>query len=211
MSAEHRYGVFLRPDARTCAAITTVTGLLRAQYGLVSAGAFPPHQTLVGSLPLAVPEQRLVEVLEATLAGCPSVPLQNAGVHRLGPWAVVYDVSRLDGAVNAPLVALAARVDEVVRPFLDPDRPGLPADLVDPSTWRGHLSLATHDLADRPDLVAEVEAFVRELDVGFPVSSVADTVTLYRFRHPCWTGAWWQDLRWEHVRSFTLGPGFPGA
>jgi hypothetical protein len=37
-----RYGVFFTPDARTSAAVTTITGLVRAQFGLVSAGAFPP-------------------------------------------------------------------------------------------------------------------------------------------------------------------------
>jgi SAM-dependent methyltransferase len=41
-----RYGVFLTPDARTSAAVTTISGFIRAQFGLVSAGAFPPHVTL---------------------------------------------------------------------------------------------------------------------------------------------------------------------
>jgi hypothetical protein len=44
-----RYGVFLTPDPATCAAVSTVTGLIRAQYGFVSAAAFPPHATLAGS------------------------------------------------------------------------------------------------------------------------------------------------------------------
>lgn len=40
-SDPYRYGIFLRPDARTCRAVTVVTDQIRAQYGLVSAGAFP--------------------------------------------------------------------------------------------------------------------------------------------------------------------------
>src|SRR4051812_12431925 len=44
-----RYGVFLVPDARTSAAITDITGYLQAQFGLVSAGRFPPHVTLEGT------------------------------------------------------------------------------------------------------------------------------------------------------------------
>ena len=48
---QFRFGVFLRPDPKTCAAVTQITSQLRAQYGLVSAGAFPPHITLAGSLP----------------------------------------------------------------------------------------------------------------------------------------------------------------
>ena len=46
MSEQIRYGVFLRPDPATSVAVTQITGQLRAQYGLVSAGAFPPHVTL---------------------------------------------------------------------------------------------------------------------------------------------------------------------
>jgi hypothetical protein len=45
---------------RTSAAVTTITGLARAQFGLVSAGAFPPHVTLAGSLPLRVDEDELL-------------------------------------------------------------------------------------------------------------------------------------------------------
>ncbi len=52
---QFRFGVFLRPDPKTCAAVTQITGQLRAQYGLISAGAFPPHVTLAGSLPVVVP------------------------------------------------------------------------------------------------------------------------------------------------------------
>ena len=55
MENQFRFGVFLRPDPKTCAAVTQITSQLRAQYGLVSAGAFPPHITLAGSLPLVVP------------------------------------------------------------------------------------------------------------------------------------------------------------
>ena len=60
-----RYGVFLTPDARTSAAITMITGFVRAQFGLASAGAFPPHVTLAGSLPLRVDEDELVAAVAA--------------------------------------------------------------------------------------------------------------------------------------------------
>jgi hypothetical protein len=45
-----RYGVFLMPDAKTSAAVASITGFVRAQFGLVSAKRFPPHVTLAGSL-----------------------------------------------------------------------------------------------------------------------------------------------------------------
>jgi hypothetical protein len=29
---------------------------------------------------------------------------------------------------------------------------------------------------------------------------------LYRFAHNTWTGSWWREMRWEHVRSWRLAP-----
>jgi hypothetical protein len=60
---QFRFGVFLRPDPKTCAAVTQITGQLRAQYGLISAGAFPPHVTLAGSLPVVVPLAELIQLI----------------------------------------------------------------------------------------------------------------------------------------------------
>ena len=37
-----------------------------------------------------------------------------------------------------------------------------------------------------------------------PASFTADTVMLYRFAHNTWTGSWWRDMRWDHVRSWRL-------
>jgi hypothetical protein len=88
--------------------------------------------------------------------------VRNRGIGRLGPPSVVYDVHELDGQPNPALVALAATVDAAVRPLLA-DAPGLPADLYTPDRWRAHLSLASHDLFDRADLLDEVEEYVRGL------------------------------------------------
>ena len=70
-SDDVRYGVFLTPDARTSAAVTAVTGFVSAQFGLVSAGVFPPHVTLAGSLPLRVDEDELVAAVAAPT--CPPI------------------------------------------------------------------------------------------------------------------------------------------
>ena len=214
-SDEPRYGVFLRPDPRTCAAVTTVAGQIRAQYGLVSAARFPPHVTLAGSLPLAGdPDEALdglLAALDAVLDGAPPIPMANAGIGWLGA-GLVYDVHRLPSERGGPpdrpndaLVALAAAVQRAVRPLLAPDRDGrLPADLHEPGTWRGHLSLASHELVEREDLRAEVEDYVRGLDVPVPARFDAEVVSLYRLTHPSWSGAWWTDFRWSHVRSWRL-------
>ncbi len=199
-----RFGVFLRPDPRTCAAVVAVTAALRAQYGFVSAGAFPPHATLVGSLPV-VGVSEVLAALDPVLPAVPAFPVANAGVDRMRT-AIVYDVHQLDGVPNAAFVALAHRVEEVLTPLLVP-APGLAPDVPSTGRWHGHLSLASHELGERPDLADEIEEFVRGLDVAVPASFLADTVSAYRFTHPTWTGPWWTDLRWEHLRSWRLSTG----
>ena len=146
-----RYGVFLRPDPLTCAAVTRITWQLRAQFGLVSAGAFPPHATLAGSLPLAGPPEELLRAL----APVASFTVRNHGLAWLNG-GLVYDVH------GPEMAQLAATVDAVVRPLLEP-APGLAADLFEPDRWYAHLSLGSHDLAARPDLHDEVEDYVRGL------------------------------------------------
>jgi hypothetical protein len=187
-----RYGVFLRPDPLTCAAVTRITGQLRAQFGLVSAGAFPPHATLAGSLPLAGPPEELTRAL----APVARFTVRNHGLAWLNG-GLVYDVH------GEPMAALAATVDAAVRPLLTP-APGLPADLFEPGRWHAHLSLGSHDLAARPDLHEEVEAFVRGLSVEVPAEFSAEVVALYRLEHATWTGSWWRAMTWEHVRSWRL-------
>jgi hypothetical protein len=202
-----RYGVFLRPDPLTCAAVTRITDQLRAQYGLVSAGAFPPHATLAGSLPVGDRAGELEAALSERLAGITAFPVFNSGIVRMRG-GLVYAIHELFGAPNAALRALAAAVDEAVRPYLAPARPGEPdAGVSAPGEWVGHLSLASHDLAARPDLLDEVEDYVRGLQLPYPTTFTAGTVALYRFEAARWTGPWWRELRWEHVRSFRLRTG----
>jgi hypothetical protein len=202
---QFRFGVFLRPDPKTCAAVTQITGQLRAQYGLISAGAFPPHVTLAGSLPVVVPLAELIQLIGFVLRRTRSLPVQNLGIRRLADAAIAYDVSALDGAPNRSLNDLAGAVDSVVRPLLGPSG-GLPPDLYEPDHWMPHISLVSHELRVRADLREEIEDYVDGLGVIPPASFTADTVMLYRFAHNTWTGSWWRDMRWEHVRSWRLGP-----
>ena len=204
MSDIVHHGVFLRPDARTCVAVTAVTGQLRAQYGLVSANAFPPHVTLAGSLSVAVPEPQLIAALAGAVRGVAPFPVVNRGVVRLYG-GLSYDVHPERGGPDAPLPGLAAAVDTAIRPLLAGPA-GLDPVLYRPDSWHAHLSLASHDLDEGSDLFDEVEAFVDALGVAAPASFAADTVAVYRFHHDSWTGAWWRTMRWEHVRSLRLGP-----
>src|SRR6185436_380253 len=87
---QFRFGVFLRPDPRTCGAVTQITSQLRAQYGLISAGAFPPHVTLAGSLPVVVPLAELIQLIGFVLRRTRTFPVQNLGIRRLSDSAVAY-------------------------------------------------------------------------------------------------------------------------
>ncbi|MDK8173506.1 heme utilization protein [Curtobacterium citreum] len=202
-SDPYRYGVYLRPDPRTCRAVTVVTDQLRAQYGLVSSGAFPPHATLVGSQPFGSAESEVIDALTALLDGRPGFPVHNAGVREQGI-GYVYDVAtNPDGSRNIAFDQLAIEVDAAVAPFRRPMNAPLPNDH-DPEHYRPHLSLASHDLYVRPDLHDEVGEFIRGLDVPVPSDFVGDTVVLYRTASPDWTGRWWQTMTWEHVRTWKL-------
>jgi hypothetical protein len=200
---QFRFGVFLRPDPKTCAAVTQITTLLRAQYGFVSAGAFPPHITLAGSLPVVVPLAELMQLIGFVLRRVPAFTVHNLGVRRLADSAIAYDVSTLDGAPNRQLNVLAGAVDSVVRPLVGSSGT-LPPDLYEPDRWTAHISLVSHEFRVRADLREEVEDYVNGLGVRTPSSFTADTVMLYRFAHNTWTGSWWRDMRWDHVRSWRL-------
>ena len=110
----------------------------------------------------------------------------------------------LDGSDNPALVELAARITAAVRPVLRSST-GLAPDVQDSARWRGHLSLASHELAGQPELGGEVEAFIRELAVPYPERFEADTVTIYRLRSRDWQEGWWTTFRWERIGSVSLG------
>ncbi|WP_380174835.1 heme utilization protein [Kineococcus sp. DHX-1] len=199
-----RYGVYLRPDPATCLAVTTVTAQVRAQYGFVSAGAFPPHATLVGSQHVGRDEAALERALDEALRDRPGFAVHNAGVRPLGI-GYVYDVHhRQDGSVNADLLDLASAVDAAVAPLRVP-MANPKENVFDPASFNAHLSLVSHDLYERPDLAAEVGAYVGELPVSFSREFRGDTVTLYRTTSEDWTGRWWRTLQWEHLRTWRLG------
>lgn len=200
----YRYGVYLRPDPRTCLAVTTVTTQLRAQYGLVSAGAFPPHATLAGTQHLGRDEGAIIEAVTAALAPLSAFTVHNAGIRGSGT-GFVYDVHHLaDGRTpNEDLVALAVAVDAALGPLRLPAEAPQP-HLFDRSAFVAHLSLASHDLYARGDLHDEVRDYIHGLGVEVPADFPGDTVALYRTRSDDWSGRWWRSLSWEHLRTWKL-------
>lgn len=200
----YRWGVYLRPDPRTCSLVTTLTGQLRAQYGLVSAGAFPPHATLVGSQHVVSPAATIVAALDAAVRDRPAFDVHNAGIAAMGV-GFVYDVHHLaDGVTpNAALVDLAAAVDAALAPLVTP-APNPNPHTLDVEHFRAHLSLASHDLYQWPHLHDEVQEYLQGVPADPPSTFRGDTVALYRTRSDDWTGRWWRTLTWEHAHTWRL-------
>src|SRR5829696_2937311 len=121
-----------------------------------------------------------------------------------GTARIVEVTSPTSGEPNTALIDFAADVAYAVQPLLRPVD-SLAADIRGRESWRGHLSLASHELLDRADLRDEVEVFIHQLDIAHPSSFPAQLVAVYRLHHQSWSGPWWTSFRWEHLRSFRLG------
>ncbi|MFJ9898258.1 hypothetical protein ACIQPR_33465 [Streptomyces sp. NPDC091280] len=206
----YRYGVFLRPDAATSLAVTTITTAVRQQYGFVSAGAFPPHATLAGHIVIggrdtAGADRAVVDHVSAALgnAGTTAFDVHNpATLIRVG-LTIAYGL-RTDPAkaCHQRLTDLAATVCTALAPLQNPDDP-YPHRFA-PDTYRPHLSLASHDLYPRPELTDEVAEFIDALPVAPSPVFTARTVSAYRFHSPDWAPGWWHTMTWEHLHSWTL-------
>lgn len=200
---EKRYGVFLRPDPATCWVVTQITSALRQQFGLRSAGAFPPHVTLVGNLAVEAPVDELLSVLDPVFEAVTVFEVLNGGVARTGD-RFGYDVDRdAGGAINAPLAEVASAVQRAVLPL------SLPIDdfLVTPVEeyrFAAHLSLAGHELAVDGTLADEVGEFIAGLPLVPPASFSARWYSLFEF-HADWRSHWWRAMTWRHVRSWRAG------
>lgn len=201
----YTFGVYLRPDPGTCELVARITDLLRRQFGIVSAAAFPPHATLAGAIPISVPTINVVDRLDHVLKSAHELKIFNAGVSRIGDY-VVFDIDRTeDGAKNHDLQELARLVNQSLDIF-DDGGTGFQIERFSLETFHAHLTLASHDLRLRPDLVDEVHEFIEELRPAFKESYVSHTVDLFKFHSPDWGSAWWKDLKWWHIRSWRLGP-----
>lgn len=203
------YGVFLLPDPATSAAVTTVTLAVERQFGFVSAGRFPPHATLAGSVPIRVDVPTITAALDDVLDDRAGFEVHHAGIVRHGA-AVTYDVDRLpDGRRNAALAELARDVNAALAPLAH----HLDAYLVqpfDPDRFRAHISLASHEMRTQPEVADDVEEFVRAVPApAVPASFPARKIALYEFRSAGWSGHWWESLASRHVRTWTLTPPQP--
>jgi hypothetical protein len=198
------YGVFLLPDPATSAAVTSITLSVERQFGFVSAGRFPPHATLAGSVPIAAPPDAIVAALDPVLTDRAGFPVHHGGIVRHGA-AVTFDVDCLpDGRRNTALAVLAADVNAALAPLAHAIDARLVAPF-DPDRFRAHISLASHEMNTQPELAAQVEAFIRAVPApAVPPSFPATHVALYEFRSDDWTGHWWETLIWRHLHTWRL-------
>ena len=202
MSDDIRYGIFLRPDPETCWAITQITHALQQQYGFVAALAFAPHATLIGNLKVDISEHELVAVLDRVFVDVKPVAIFNSGIQRTHKGTFEYNID-LDAdaaAPNAPLRRIASLVKDAVLPLHVTHQDYL-APNVEDYTFAGHMGLASFELHVDNRLSDEVGEFISGLPISAPASFAARWYTLFEFRAD-WSGHWWNDMPWRHVKSW---------
>jgi len=205
-----RYGVYMRPDPATCWTVTQITTALRAQYGLISAGAFPPHATLVGNLATDASADEVIAAVDPVLKAAPAVEVFNAGIVRVAN-CYEYDIN-LDVTGRTPnqqLGTLATNVIQAVLPLSKVADDSYTVQVED-FAFSAHLGLASHDLKVDSHLSDEVGEFLSGLPLTPPRSFLARWYSAFEFQADDWTGEWWKSLTWKHLRSWNV-PSRPSA
>jgi len=201
LSYETRYGIYLRPDPATCWAVTQITQALRAQFGIVSASAFPPHATLIGNLATDATVSEIIDALTPVFAATRTFTVYNKGVVVHGD-GFEYDINLsadLD-SVNTQLSGLAQEVKRAILSLSRPVDDFLVTPVVD-YEFAGHLGLASHDLMVDNHLTEEVGDFIADLPIAVPSSFEARWFSLFEFRAD-WNSHWWKDMSWRHMMSW---------
>ena len=197
-----RYGIYLRPDPRTCWIQAQISVALRQQFGLVSAAAFPPHATLVGNLRTDLHAEQIINLLNPIFESTQTFPVHNKGIER-SKSAWLYNVDETpEGERNEALLAIAEAVIAAVKPHALPMTDHLVSDLDEYRFW-GHLSLASHDLLVNPTLSDEVGEFIAALPLEPPATFEARYFSLFSFEAD-WQNEWWHSLTWKHLHSWRL-------
>ncbi len=200
-----RYAVYLRPSYEMSRAQAEVHDVLERQYGVRAAGNFMPHATIKGFFRSAASEGSIAARLDAALEGREAFEVFNGGIVPFGRDGVAIDInSTSEGTPNVPLQDLHRAVMDAVMPLVDPacEFTREETECAAYERFRAHLTLAMADVPEH--LLDEVLAFVREADPIGPPKFLADTVQFFAFRSDDWAGRWWETLRWQLLRSWTL-------
>jgi hypothetical protein len=179
-----------------------VTHALNKQFGLVSAGAFPPHITLIGNLCTQATEDELIAALDPVFDDVRPFPVYNSGIDRRGPGTYEYNVNLDESGnkPNEPLGRVADTVAKTVAPL------SVPVDeyMVTPVAeykFAAHLGLASHELVVDNRLSQEVGDFLAGLPLQPPASFLARWYSVFEFRAD-WSSQWWQHMTWRHIHSW---------
>jgi hypothetical protein len=200
-----RYAVYLRPSYEMSRAQADVHDVLERQYGLRAAGNFMPHATIKGFFRTEASEGRIAACVDAVLDNREAFDVFNGGIVPFGRDGMAIDINGTsEGTPNVPLQDLHQAVMDAVMPLVDPACEFTPREERELAyeRFRAHLTLAMADVPEH--LFDEVLAFVREADPIGPPSFLADTVQFLAFRSDDWAGRWWETLRWQLLRSWTL-------
>jgi hypothetical protein len=199
-----RYAVYLRPSYEMSRAQAEVHDVLERQYGLRAAGNFMPHATIKGFFRSEASEGSIAARLDALLDGREAFEVFNRGIVPFGRDGMAIDInSTSEGTPNVPLQDLHQAVMDVLMPLVDPACKFTRKEReLAYERFRAHLRLAMADVPEH--LFDEVLAFVREADPIGPSNFLAETVQLFAFRSDDRAGRWWETLRWQLLRSWTL-------
>lgn len=187
----------------TCWVLAQLNLVLKQQFGLVSAAAFPPHATLVGNLRTDVSPDELVKRLSPVFENAPVIEIHNTGLQRVGDWFFFNVHEDGQGRPNLALTQIADAVREAVMPVSVPVNDFLVTPVEEGTFW-AHLSVASHDLLINPGLTDEVGKFLAELPLTPPAAFRAEVYSLYEFTSN-WDSHWWQTLTWRHLKSWEAG------
>ena len=203
--ADLRYAVYLRPSYEMSRAQAEVHDVLERQYGLRAAGNFMPHATIKGFFRSEASEGGIAARLDAVLEDRGAFEVFNGGVVAFGRNGIAIDVNGTpEGTPNVPLQDLHRTVMDAVMPLV-----GAACEFTREETdwayerFRAHLTLAMADVPEH--LFDEVLAFAQEAEPVGPPSFLTNTVQLVASRSDDWAGKWWETLRWQLLRSWTLG------
>lgn len=202
MNDDIRYGIFMRPDPETCWNVTQVTFAVKQQFGLISAGAFPPHATLVGNLATDASASEIITRLDPVFDTVRPYVVYNPGTSRAGKGTLQYDINwdSSGKSINVPLNKVAQDVKAAVLPLARHVEDFLVVPVRD-YHFSGHLGLASHDLIVDDRASQEVGEFISGLPLTPPAEFVARWYSLFEFRSD-WTGHWWKTMTWRHLHSW---------
>lgn len=179
--------------------------LLERQFGLIAAGAFPPHMTILGHVPTRDDDDEVIQAARRALDGVRPVRFFNQGLAEYHG-GIIHDIGMLqDGSPNPELLELFRRARHHLDSLRVPPRNEFKGGVKEETGFHGHISIAAHDLSLRPEQWDEVYEFLAQLDVDMRGEYISDTASLYAFETQSgWDGRWWETMSWRLLTSVKL-------